>query len=254
MTSPTPTPLDYATPRRRFALRDDVAYVLPMAIFLVFTQVGVSWPNLYAFSYMAKTFVVPVALFLCWRYYTKIEWTHLGLGALVGVVGLVQWVGMDKLLTVFFQFAHAHTTLLDWVPVYGSIGVSGVPTDSFNPFAEFPNPAARWAFISLRWACASLVVPVMEELFWRDVLWRSIIAPADFKLARVGERDGNAILFVALLFATVHIQWITAIGWGLLIAWLLLRTKSLGACIVAHGVTNFLLGGYVLVTRDWYFW
>ncbi|HZZ44290.1 MAG TPA: CAAX prenyl protease-related protein [Tepidisphaeraceae bacterium] len=236
-------------------IRDDIAYILPMGIFLVFTQVGVSWPAHYVFSYIAKTLIVPVALVMCWRYYTKIQWTHLGLGVVVGVVGLVQWVGMDKLLAIFFQWAHVHGGgWLDWVPVYGSIGVSGVPTDSFNPFKELPNPYYCWIFIVLRWGCASLVVPVMEELFWRDFLWRNIIAPADFKLAQIGERDRNAILFVALLFATVHIQWITAIGWGLLIAWLLIRTKSLGACIVAHGVTNFLLGAYVLYTHDWYFW
>ena len=29
---------------------------------------------------------------------------------------------------------------------------------------------------------------------------------------------------------------------------------KLGACIIAHAVTNFLLGAYVLWTRDWYFW
>jgi CAAX prenyl protease-like protein len=94
----------------------------------------------------------------------------------------------------------------------------------------------------------------MEELFWRDFLWRSFSAPNDFKLAQVGERDWRAAIFVSLLFATVHIQWLTAIGWGLMIAWLLIRTRSLGACIVAHAVTNFLLGAYVLYTHDWYFW
>jgi hypothetical protein len=34
----------------------------------------------------------------------------------------------------------------------------------------------------------------------------------------------------------------------------LLKTRSLGPCIIAHGVTNFLLGAYVLWRHDWYFW
>lgn len=251
MTTDAPVTTTDPRPSR---LRDDVAYILPMGIFLVFTQVGASWPGLYTVSYLAKTFTVPVALYLCWRHYTKIQWTHLWLGALVGVVGLVQWVGMDKLLVLLFQWLHAHGGLFDWVPVYGNIGASGVPTDSFNPFKDIASPAFRWTFIPLRWACAALVVPVMEELFWRDFLWRSFSAPADFKLADVGERDWRAAVFVSLLFATVHIQWITAIGWGLLVAWLLIRTRSLGACVVAHAVTNFLLGAYVLYTHDWYYW
>ena len=144
--------------------------------------------------------------------------------------------------------------MLDWLPVYGKIGINGVPTDSFNPFNEIHNLTLCWTFIILRWACAALVVPPMEELFWRDFLWREVQAPNDFKLASVGEWDWKALLIVSAAFSTVHIQWITAFVWGLMIGLLLVRTKSLGACILAHGVTNFLLGAYVLWTHDWYFW
>jgi membrane protease YdiL (CAAX protease family) len=49
-------------------------------------------------------------------------------------------------------------------------------------------------------------------------------------------------------------MWPTAIVYGLLIGGLLVATRSLGACIIAHGVTNFLLGAYVLVTQDWKYW
>jgi CAAX prenyl protease-like protein len=94
----------------------------------------------------------------------------------------------------------------------------------------------------------------MEELFWRDYLWRTVIAPADFRLARIGEFDPWALVVVSALFASVHVQWITALLWGLMIAALLLRTRSIGACIIAHATTNLLLAAYVLWTRDWYFW
>jgi hypothetical protein len=46
----------------------------------------------------------------------------------------------------------------------------------------------------------------------------------------------------------------TAIVWGLMVGGLLMLTRSLGACILMHAVTNFLLGWYVLKTGDWYFW
>jgi membrane protease YdiL (CAAX protease family) len=48
--------------------------------------------------------------------------------------------------------------------------------------------------------------------------------------------------------------WLTSIVWALMIAALLVYTKSIGACIIAHGVTNLLLALYVLRTRDWAFW
>ena len=132
--STSPSPIPYQSPAPgRIVLRDDIAYILPMAIFLVFTQIGSSWPDLYEASYIAKTLIVPVALWFCWRYYTKIAWTHLWLGALVGVVGLVQWVGMVKLLVLFFQWVHASGGgFLDWLPVYGKIGINGVPFFVFN--------------------------------------------------------------------------------------------------------------------------
>jgi CAAX prenyl protease-like protein len=95
----------------------------------------------------------------------------------------------------------------------------------------------------------------MEELFWRDFLWRQILAPNDFKLAGVGEFGWAPFLGVSVAFAVVHGNWwLTAIAWGLMVAALLVYTKSLGACMIAHAVTNLLLGVYVLVWRDWSFW
>jgi hypothetical protein len=35
---------------------------------------------------------------------------------------------------------------------------------------------------------------------------------------------------------------------------LLVWKKSLGACIVMHAVTNFLLGIYILMSGKWYYW
>ena len=104
-------------------------------------------------------------------------------------------------------------------------------------------------------AGAVLVVPVMEELFWRDYLWRRVVAPNDFKLAAVGEWDWKAYLVVSLAFAVVHGNWwATSIVWGLMIGGLLAYTRSLGACIVMHATTNLLLALYVLRTGDWTFW
>jgi CAAX prenyl protease-like protein len=139
--------------------------------------------------------------------------------------------------------------LLHLWPNYPRVGAT-----VFDPFAEIANPTLRVIFFVFRWLGPTLVVPVMEELFWRDYLWRTLIAPNDFKLARVGEWDTKAFWLVPVFFASVHVQWATAFVWAVMIGLLLLRTRSLGACIVMHAVTNFLLGAYVLWTHDWYFW
>lgn len=230
------------------APRAEWAYVLPMGVFLGFTYVGGTWRDYYPASYVAKTFVVALLLWFCWRFYTRVRWTHLGLGFAVGVIGLVQWVGMEKL---FMALGPA----MDWTRM-----IKDIRGEAFRPYEHFESVAAMWAFIAVRWAGASLVVPVMEELFWRDFLWRSVASPNDYRLQKIGEYEKMSVWGVPIAFAFVHPQWLTAIVWALLIAWLLWRTKSIGACIVAHATTNFLLGAYVLIAwygfgRDeWFFW
>jgi len=207
-----------------------------MAAFLLLTWAGGHWPGLYPASYVLKTIVAAALLIYFRNHYTTIRWNFGWLGVIVGIVGVVQWVGMEELILHFWR-NYPRPSVEVW-----------------NPYEHFANPSLMWAFIIVRWMGASLVVPFMEELFWRDYLWRTVVAPNDFKLAEVGERDWKAFVFVSLLFATVHVQWMTAIVWGLMIGGLLVYTRSLGACIIAHGVTNFLLGGYVLFTKNWYYW
>jgi len=229
-----------STHKRRWlsGVRDDVAYMLPMGAFVGLTFLGGYLPeSAFPFVYAAKTVIAAVLLWMLWPAFTRINWDYFWTGVLVGVVGLFQWVGTEELL-------------LKYWPSYPRM--SGEP---FDPTKAFTSPEAFWLFVLVRWAGPTLVVPVMEELFWRDFLWRSLIAPNNFKLARIGEWDKSAFFIVVAMFATVHMQmWATSLVWALMIGGLLLATRSIGACIVAHGVTNFLLGAYVLVTEDWKYW
>ncbi len=230
-------PLEYQPVRPKSPMiRDDLAYVLPMGIFLALTWAGAQWRWAFAASYVAKTVLTGGALALLWRRYTRIRWEFWWLGFLVGIVGVAQWIGMQLLLQKHVPFLRPGG-------------------DAFNPLEYFQSAAGRDAFIAVRLIGAVLVVPVMEELFWRDFLWRQILAPNDFKLAAVGEWAWAPFLIVAGAFATVHGNWWpTAIVWGLMIGGLLVYTRSLGACIIAHATTNLLLGIYVLVYHDWSFW
>jgi CAAX prenyl protease-like protein len=220
-----------------FAIRDDIAYMLPMGVFLVLTQVGVSWPALYPASYLAKTLAAAALLIWLWPHYTPIRWNRWWLGVFLGVVGIFQWVGMQHGLEHHFAFFRPE------------------PGKAFDPTTYFSAPAWRWGYIVLRIADATLVVPVMEELFWRDFVWRTILAPNNFKLAKVGEWGWAPFLIVPAVFATVHGIWApTAVVWGLMIGGLLVLTRSLGACILMHAVTNLLLSLYVLRHHEWSLW
>src|SRR5689334_20242920 len=83
--APPPTPSADAPPSRRAVVSDDVAYILPMATFLVFIWLGTNEtvkryvPHAYAVAYVCRAAVVAAMLALFWRHYTKIRWTHLWL-------------------------------------------------------------------------------------------------------------------------------------------------------------------------------
>lgn len=219
-------------------LSDDLVYLLPMMLFMIGVWAGGHWLDIYPLTYLARAIAAGLALAVLWKRFTRIRWERWWLGIPVGVLGVIQWVTMQTWLQDHFAW---------FTP----------PAEVFNPIRYFDgHPALMWSFILFRWLIgASLVVPVMEELFWRDFVWRSIISYHDFKLAKVGEWNWRAFVGVALAFSLVHGNWwLTAIVWAAMMGWLLVRTRSLGACIVAHAVTNFLLGAYVLFTRQWNFW
>ncbi len=237
-------------------------FMLPMAVFLALVWIGGLDERLHAPAYVTRTLIVGGLLLWLWpRVKRDVEWTHLGLGTAVGVVGVVQWVGMDKLLQAARnQFPE------DWVlDGLWAMLISGVrPHEGFDPMSEVLEPAGVIAFVGfvlIRTLGPVLVVPVMEELFWRNWLWRYFISPNNWRLAAIGEPDKLAIFGTCAAFALVHPQRLVSLVWALLIAWLLVRTRSIGACIVAHAVTNLLLAIYVLVMAlalgragEWYFW
>ncbi|MGA2497911.1 MAG: CAAX prenyl protease-related protein [Tepidisphaeraceae bacterium] len=219
--------------------RDDIAYIAPMAAFLLLTGAGGQWPRFFVASYILKTFLTGALLIWFRNNYTQISWKWALLGIGLGILGIVQWCGIEELLG-------------GDKPIYPKIPGSSAAMIPFEYFKG--HPFACWAFIIIRWAGATLVVPFMEELFWRDYLWRTVVAPNNFKLAKVGEWDLQAFIIVTLCFTSVHPQWITALIWGAGIGGLLVWKRSLGACIVMHAVTNFLLGAYTLYTGKWYYW
>lgn len=224
--------------RLRRRLPDDWAYLLPMLTFLAAISLAGQSSPYYPLAYAGRAVLVAGLLVWFWPAYTRIKWDYWWLGLLLGVVGIAQWVGMQLWLqgaTTFFAPPAADQL--------------------YNPFEKLQPAWVAWAFVAVRMAGAVLVVPVMEELFWRDYLWRRIVAPNDFKLAKVGEWDPLAYLGVSAAFAVVHGNWwLTAVVWGLMVGGLLLYTRSLGACIVMHAMTNLLLAIYVLWTGDWSFW
>jgi len=100
---------------------------------------------------------------------------------------------------------------------------------------------------------AAVVVPVMEELFWRAFILRWLERPA---FLSVDPRTVGPVpvLVSSVLFASEHHLWAAGLLAGLAYAWLYRKTGSLWTVVAAHAVTNGLLGLWVLSTGQWRFW
>ncbi len=109
-------------------------------------------------------------------------------------------------------------------------------------------------FISIRILESAMLVPILEELFWRGWFMRWLIR-ADFESVPMGRYTPWSFWVVAVLFASEHgPYWDVGLIAGVAYNWWTVRTRSLADCILAHAVTNAVLAGYVLVFNQWQYW
>lgn len=210
-----------------------VAYVAPMAAFLALTAAEGYAGRAYIPLYVAKVVVVSGLLV-----YFRATWQDMRPSA--RVIPAAVAVGL---------FVFAVWVLLDRWLAYPHLG----SRTALNPFASIQSPAARAAFVAARLYGLVLVVPVMEELFWRSFLLRYITRP-DFEALPIGVFSWMAFFVVAGLFGLAHPEWLAAVICAIAYGLLLRQTRSLFACVVAHAVSNLSLAVYVLLAHDWRYW
>ncbi len=211
-----------------------VPYVIPFAVFMLLTA-PVKYVSSYThFFYIAKTFIVGGLLLFWYREYItditlRLSFYEVLISLLSGLLVLVIWVAPEKYL---FQ-SGSHT--------------------GFNPYSFGWSPGATAGLIAVRLLGAAIVVPVMEELFWRSFILRYIINP-DFRKVPLGTFTWGSFLIVVILFGFEHYRIVQGIAAGIIYTLLVIRQKNLMGPILAHGITNLGLGIYVLLTKGWAFW
>lgn len=220
--------------------------IIPFALFMGFIGIeqGIGWllergsldlpaPSL-LYLYPLKALLVAAMLGWFWRDYVEISLADFkqvvftGGSVLLGLLVFVLWIHMDWDFATFGQ------------------------SSGFNPYL-LEDDSQRLVIIASRLFGAVLVVPVMEELFWRSFLLRYTIN-ADFMKVRIGTYSLGSLLICAVLFGLEHHLVLAGIMAGLAYSGLLYWTRSIAQCILAHAVTNLALGIYVLNTGAWQFW
>lgn len=216
-------------------------YVLPFLLFIIlmaasgmlgdYSELAQRFDT--RWLYAARIVLVGTAVLYFWRSYAELQRPYriqpsqlLGSIAL-GVVVFLFWIQLD----------------IKWL----SIGES----NGFVPLAA--DGSLLWAHVIPRLIGAAVLVPVIEELFWRSFLMRWLdnpkfltVEPARIKL--------KALLISSVIFALEHNLWFAGLLAGLAYGWLYIRTGNLWYPIIAHATTNGILGLWVIYTGNWQFW
>lgn len=197
----------------------------------------------YAWVYIVKIALTLVAMALVLPGYRQFPLRISPLSVVVGVVGIVVWIGLCK---------------LDLEQrVLGSLGLDRLidmgARSSYNPFEQLPLPVCWWGFLAVRFFGLVVVVAVIEEFFLRGFLMRFVVA-SDWWKVPFGQVTITAVLVAPVYGILTHpAELVAAAVWFSLVTWLMIKTRNIWDCVVAHGVTNLLLGVYVVTTGEWHF-
>ena len=220
------------------------AYVLPFAVFMgglaLISLVQSFAPAENAPLWLAepKYWIFPLQTVLCsallvwfWKAY---EWGakwHVITAVLTGLVVLALWISPQWLLGAEER------------------------TDGFNPGLFAGSAALYWGTLILRFIRLVVIVPLLEEIFWRGFLLRYLIKE-DFTKVSFGTFSWFSFGVVTVMFGLAHFgpDFIPALLTGAIYNLLAVKTRSLACCVLAHAVTNLGLGLYIMQTGQWGFW
>lgn len=219
--------------------RDKISRIAPFAAYVFFMLVEdvlltLGWDaNDVRLLYMVKITVVASLLWLWRNAYSELRWpagenwrTWL-IAIVAGIVVFVAWINLTA----------------NWMVMGESVG--------FDPRKD--DAQMDWLLVMMRLLGAALVVPLMEELFWRSFLMRWIVHP-NFLSVNPAQVGLKAFCITAVLFAVAHSLWFAGLLAGVIYNLLYMRSKTLWSAIIAHAVTNAILGVWIVATGNWGFW
>lgn len=256
------------------------AHIVPLALFMLITastdlfrieNSALPWyqraPEHWV--YPLQCLIVGTVLWIFRRHYTLAPWKGLGLASLFAFVGIGLWI----LPSTFYH--EGQPEWLEWLGIakrtegFDPSIFDKVSTDEDWHVAIYRTKVSPWLYdlaqhtsawwltVLLRFFRMVIIVPLVEELFWRGFLMRFLQAgDRSFLTVPFGQHSWKTYWIVTLAVTLIHNpeDYLGAFVWGSLMYFLAVRTKSLGACVFMHAAGNLLLGLYVMQTKQWGFW
>jgi CAAX prenyl protease-like protein len=213
-------------------------YVVPFVVFMALLAAA-PWllPYLGAWEYVLRVVILSLTLWFFSRNVIDFRTRALIPSVILGIAVFALWIAPDVLFPGYRQH---------WL--FDNALTGGAQTSVHDSLQ------GNSIVLIMRALRAVVLVPVIEELFWRAWLMRWLINP-DFERVPLGAFSWSAMIISAALFASEHgAYWDVGLVTGFLYNWWMVRTKSLGDCIVAHAVTNACLSAYVVAFGRWEYW
>jgi len=208
--------------------------VAPFVVFLLLTAgQGYFGPASAYWFYLAKTVVGLWLLVEIWPLVPEMRWALSWEAVAVGVAVFVMWIGLD--------------------PWYPKVALSKAVAANSNPNLVFgPGSPLTWFFLVVHIFGMTVVVPPLEEVFYRSFFYRFIIQ-SNFLAVPLNRFVPLAFFGTSILFGFEHSQWLAGILCGFAYQGLVLRKNRIGDAMTAHAITNLLLGLWVVTRGAWNF-
>lgn len=197
----------------------------------------------YPWVYLVKILATLAAIGFVLPGYRQFPFRVSLLSIVVGVIGVVVWIGLCKL--------ELEARLLEPIGLGRFLDLG--QRSGYDPFAQISDATGAWSFLAVRLLGLAVVVPVIEEFFLRGFLMRFVMEHDWWKVP-FGATTPLVIAIAPLYGILTHpAEMAAAAVWFSLVTWLMIRTRNLWDCVAAHAVTNLLLGVWVLATGEWHF-
>jgi uncharacterized protein len=213
-----------------------IAWVGPFAVFMLWLAVDKWVPLANPVKEVVRDVVLVASIVGFSRHLIPRHAAHWMGSIALGLGVFLLWIAPDALLPGWREH---------WLFQNGITGrlESSIPAGELTP-----------SMLVLRTMRAALIVPVVEELFWRGWLPRWL-QDTRFERIPLGTYSTFAFWATAVLFALEHgPYWEVGLACGLLFNWWMRRTRSLGDLMLTHAVTNLALSLYVIASGRWTFW
>lgn len=160
----------------------------------------------------------------------------------------INWQDLRQLPASLVTIVVGLLVFLLWITL---AGLNSPAAGGYNPYQAAPG--LQIVLLLVRVLGAAVVVPIMEELFWRSFLIR-YIDNQDFEQVPVGQFSWPSFLITVVLFGVEHHLIVAGMVAGIFYNLVLYRTRSLAHCILAHAVTNGVLAMYIIISARWELW